>query len=47
MKKIAKGKTKNWFPPHAEIENAVKIPAPKSLEKDIFLFWEFIPLNNK
>ena len=47
MKKIAKGITKNWFPPHAEIESAVKIPAPTSLDKDIFLFWEFIPLKSK
>ena len=41
------GIIKNWFPPQAEIENVVKIPAPISFSNAIFLFFEFIPLNNK
>ena len=47
MKKIPIGITKNWLPPQAEIENVVIIPAPMSFTKATFLFWEFIPLNNK
>ena len=46
-KKIPKGIIKNWFPPQAEIENVVKIPAPKSLKNATFLFWEFMPLRSK
>ena len=47
IKKSPNGMIKNWVPPHAEIENVVKIPAPISFANAIFLFWEFIPLNNK
>jgi len=46
-KKIPIGIIKNWFPPQAEIENAVKIPAPSNFAIAIFLFWEFIPLKSK
>ncbi len=46
-KKIPIGIIKNWFPPQAEIENVVKIPAPNNFAIDIFLFWEFIPLKSK
>ncbi len=46
-KKSPNGIIKNWFPPHAEIESVVKIPAPMSFANAIFLFWEFIPLNSK
>ena len=45
--KIPIGIIKNWSPPQAEIENTVKIPDPTSLRIAIFLFFEFIPLNNK
>ena len=47
IKKSPIGIIKNWLPPQAEIENAVKIPAPISFENTTFLFWEFIPLNSK
>lgn len=47
MKKIPIGITKNWLPPQAEIENAVKIPAPMSFANATFLFWEFNPLKSK
>ncbi len=47
MKKSPNGIIKNWLPPQAEIENAVKIPAPMSFVNATFLFWEFIPLNSK
>jgi len=47
MKKSPIGIIKNWLPPHAEIENMVKIPAPMSFANATFLFWEFIPLNRK
>ena len=46
-KKIPIGIIKNWLPPQAEIENVVKIPAAMSFANAIFLFWEFIPLNNQ
>ena len=46
-KKIPIGIIKNWFPPHAEIEKVVKIPAPTSFKTAIRLFSEFIPLNKK
>ncbi len=46
-KKSPNGIIKNWLPPQAEIENAVKIPAPMSFANATFLFWEFIPLNSK
>ena len=47
MKKRLIGIIKNWFPPQAEIENTVKIPAPMSFANATFLFLEFIPLNSK
>ena len=47
MKKSPIGIIKNWFPPQAERENAVKIPAPMSFANATFLFLEFIPLKNK
>ena len=47
MKKSPNGMTKNWFPPHAETEKVVNIPANTSLENTIFLFSDFIPLNSK
>lgn len=46
-KKIPIGIIKNWLPPQDEIENAVKIPAPKSLINAIFLLLDFIPLRRK
>ncbi len=46
-KKSPIGMIKNWFPPQADIENVVKIPAPMSFANATFLFWEFIPLNSK
>ncbi len=47
MKKSPIGIIKNWFPPQAERENAVKIPAPMSFANATFLFLEFIPLKSK
>ncbi len=46
-KKIPNGIIKNWFPPQAERENVVKIPAAMSFANAIFLFWEFIPPNSQ
>ena len=46
-KNIPIGIMKNWFPPHAERENVVKMPAPISFAIAIFLFWELIPLRRK
>ena len=46
-KKIPIGRIKNWFPPQAEIQSVVKIPAPNNFAIAIFLFWEFIPLKSK
>ena len=47
IKKIPIGIMKNWFPPHAEIENAVNNPDPTSFANATFLFLEFIPLNRR
>ena len=46
-KKSPIGIIKNWFPPQAEMESAVKIPAPMSFANAVFLFLEFIPLKSK
>ena len=46
-KKSPIGIIKNWFPPQAEMESVVKIPAPISFANATFLFGEFIPLNSK
>ena len=47
MKKIPIGIIKNWFPPQAEIDKDVKIPAEISLKITTFLFLEFMPLRSK
>ena len=46
-KKIPKGITKNWSPPHAEIPNVKKSPPPKSFEIEILELVVLIPLKKR